>query len=567
MHGLRTAIVVGVSDHHIQALIAQAQQWRTETLVYLRTQHWQDGVAWMLAKGLPFPSLPASWTALERQEQARRLARAEASRLERAQIYVFPAGLVEQVRTFALEDDLAILPRENTLPHGPGFAVFADPIGSDLDGAAVAAISWGPVHPDMSPGLIVTWWTKARAQFPAPMMFADDIHLTLEPHLDPRLLPSDQWSDLARATAPTMRATVTALRLITHEHRGPVPKGKGKRQQARSRPVALGQRPEAFAQLSAAIHAESETHRERVVYLGTTPERSHAPDLSDRVFAEGAEAGLVAGSRHWPAVHRDVAAQIAQLEQRAEQRNPGVFGYLEEVRARTWGTWPRWCWMPVFAIALELIELHPERDRGELISEAHTLAALGALRAGGRAVLVREPFEPECEDPSALETAVPDPDRTQVPGIAVVDVYRASEADAPAACACVLAHLDVRTDGRPQLYLLPYEWSSGELDGAYAFQLLLGEQSLEAAGRATAEISLRPVREDGSRYTTGEVAAEIAATAAIYLSELNAAFGPTAGRQLEELGFALGLRAHATAWPHPDGAQAPVTLWLPREPE
>lgn len=563
--GLRTAIVVGVADPQLQALIVRAQQWRNETLVYLRSQHWVDGIAWMLAKGVPFPSLPASWAALDRQEQARRLARAEVARLERARTFAFPADLVERLRLLALEDDLTILLVEGTLPKGPGFAVFAEPIGPDLDGMPVAALSWGPVHPDMSAGLIATWWAQAPPEFPAPLMFADDLHLTFHPYLDRRLLAPDQWPESARTTAPTMRATVAALRLIAQSDNTPAPSAVGKRREARPKPVVLGQAPQAFAALRAALHAESKTRLEGALYFGAlSPTRSRVPDLSDPLFAQGAEAGLDAGSRHWPAISRDVAAQITQLERRAEQRNPGIFAYLEEIRARRWGNWPRWCWMPVIDIGKELIALQPSRDKRELLFEAHTLAALGALRAGGRAAVIRQPYEPERESQRALESPVPDPDQAQVPGLAVVDVYRAHEADSPAAHAAVFAYLDVDPDRRPQLYLLPYAWSSAVLNGARVFQLLLGEQSVEAAGRATAEISLRPVREDGSRYTTAEVATEIAATAATYLPELNAAFSRSAGSELVELAFALGLRPHPPAWPHPDGTQAPLTLWLPR---
>ena len=75
-------------------------------------------------------------------------------------------------------------------------------------------------------------------------------------------------------------------------------------------------------------------------------------------------------------LNRDAAQPLAILEEEAQQRYPGIFDHLEEVRAREHGSWPEWCWVPYSRVARALADLGSAKDVDLALQHAVVIAGL-----------------------------------------------------------------------------------------------------------------------------------------------------------------------------------------------
>ncbi|MFF1712182.1 hypothetical protein [Streptomyces sp. NPDC058268] len=393
-------------------------------------------VANQLTQGLPY-TMPAHWHHLSVAEQARGLVRAEARRIADARLYAFDDNAVSAVRSVA--DDLQVqLPvTPDLLPAPSGMIVFTSPVSVSADEGIITAATWGPAMEGFGDGVHLSWWTDTRAFIarevasghldPAeaefrkrtfgPLMLHVDMHLPFAPLMDGRLFPVAEFAGADRDSAPAIRAIVAAWYALTHqlvlvrEARADMELGRAlaaEKAKYRGVLVARAEDPTALADaLADQAHAAAGRFGSRILGGLSSPDRARAGE-GDETFLPSRDEELEPSERWLPQLYRDAVRPLELLEAEAQQRYPGIFDHLEELRVREYGSWPGWCWMPSSRVAIAIGDLGLAKDVDRTLQDAIVIAGLGAWRARRRPAIVLD-WLPAPEDRAELcPSEVPD---------------------------------------------------------------------------------------------------------------------------------------------------------------
>ncbi|OKI09372.1 hypothetical protein A6A06_01275 [Streptomyces sp. CB02923] len=552
-------------------------------LRYLRGPYAYTMTMAMLREGEQF-AMPAQWRGLRVEEQAERLVGAEARRVSDARLFALEAPVVEAVRTVADQPvALPLLPA--VLPAPSGMIVFAQPVSVTQPGAVVTAATWGPLPGDSAEGVHLTWWSDHRAAAQRagsatstgsepgaedllraiPLLHEYGLAVHFVPVIDQRLYASGPGGVTGTAHAPALRAIVAAWYALsenivpTRELRADPVTGRAlAAEKVRHRGVRYGTATDARAVADAVVQAAAkveakarEDHPEVVGELSSLTRTTTLPGL-DEAFAPDRDTELPAASRWLPRLYRSAAQPLQQLEASCEDAYPGVFDALEELRARTFGSWPQWCWMPVARVAAELVTKFRVPTSVEAVADATVIAALGAWRSGGRHALAMTHIPmadlpaPPCELPHRLP----------VPAATLIHL----NADLSYSGG-LLAFLEAGPEHRPELRLLDYHTRGPHLRTCHDWQLVLSGDTAQEAAAATARIALHPLGEDGRPMTDAEVASEISSVFAPYLPALNLLAAPAPVSPLRDVAGVLQRRP-VRRGPPSVGWAPHMTMWI-----
>ncbi|MEU7148667.1 hypothetical protein AB0B15_11590 [Streptomyces sp. NPDC045456] len=565
-------------------LVDRAAALRLGLLRYHRGPNAYTMTAAMLREGEQF-AMPAQWRELCVEEQAERLVSAEVRRVSDARLFALAAPVVEAVRAVA-DQPIALPLLPAVLPAPSGMIVFAQPVSVTQSGAVVTAATWGPLPGDSAEGVHLTWWSDRRAAAgragsatgtgsepgtedllrAIPLLHEYGLPVHFVPVIDQRLYASGPDGVTGTAHAPALRAIVAAWYALseklvpTRELRADPVTGRAlAAEKARHRGVQYGTATDVRALADGVVQAAAkveakvrEDHPEVVGELSSLVRATTMP-LSglDEVFAPDRDLELPTASRWLPRLYRSAAQSLQQLEASCEESYPGVFDALEEQRARTFGSWPQWCWMPVARVAAQLVSAFRAAMSTELVADATVIAALGAWRAGGRHALAMTHIP--------VVDAVPPrelPDRLPVPAATLIHI----NADLSYSGG-LLAFLEAGPDHRPELRFLDYHTLGPRLRTCHDWQLVLSGDTAQEAAAATARIALHPAGEDGRPMTDAEVAGDISNVFAPYLPALNLLAAPAPVSPLQDVAGVLQRRP-ARHGPPPAGWAPHMTMWI-----
>ena len=545
-------------------------------------------VARNMAHGSSY-TMPADWRRLPASEQARGLVKAEARRIADARLYAFDDAAVSALRAVADDLDVLLPVTADLVPSPSGMLFFASPVSVSDDEGIITAATWGPPMDGFGDGVHLTWWTGTKAfvergvaagrtsradaeyrkRFFGPLMLHVDMHLPFVPLVDIRLVPLAELQGSDRDSAPAIRAIIAAWYALKHglvpvrEERADPELGRalaGEKAKHRGVQVARAENAQALA---AAVREQAHLAAQRLPEQATgglsNPDQVLPGEL-DEVLKPSRDEELDPGLRWVARLYRDAAQPLATLEEEAQQRYPGIFDHLGEVRAREYGNWPEWCWVPYTRVARALADLGSVKDVDLVLQHAVVIAGLGAWKACGRNAVVLDWLP----DPGARTDLAPAdvPDKLPVRGAALLRTE--IKGGVPVYSGGMLAFLDYNTtEQQAELLCLDHNRGLGMKD-VYEWQLLLAGSTVTEAAEATAAVSLLPVKPSGEQTTREEFAEIIAGTFGRYFPFLATLADPVGnGAVVAEVAAALGRRP-PQAWPPPPSGGRHMTLWLTR---
>ncbi|WP_414167192.1 hypothetical protein ACMATS_06160 [Streptoverticillium reticulum] len=554
---------------------------------HLRSPYGAGKIAVQIDRGLSF-TMPSQWRRLPADEQARRLAAAETRRIAEARLYAFDDAAVDAVRAVADDMQIQMPVTKDVLPAPSGMLVFSSPVSVPADDGIITAATWGPAMDGFGEGVHLSWWSDTRAyaekavaageataddaervvRTSGPLLLHVDMHLPFVPAVDGRLYPISELEGQDLVSAPAIRAIVAAWYALKHglvttvEMRAEASVGRAlAAEKAKHRGVVLTTADDAGAVTKAVAERASALAAEHVPTVGglTSPNRIR-PTETDEAFLVSRDDELPPSARWLPEVYRAAAHPLKALEEEASQRYPGVFEVLEELRAREFGQWPSWCWMPMSRVATALVTQYGSRDHDDIVQDAIVIAGLGAWRAKGRTAVTID-WIPEPQERTELAPA-DFPDRLPFHGVELVHTEQADDGSVSYAGG-VLAFMDYNKDRAELLFLDHYNRGPGIRD-VREWQLLLTGSTLAEAAEATAAVSLLPEKETGGRWTREDLAAHLADRLGDYLPYLSMYAAPDANKAaIREAGAVLGRRPEQS-WPPEPGSGPHMTMWMAR---
>ncbi|MFE9407357.1 hypothetical protein ACFYN0_00930 [Streptomyces sp. NPDC006704] len=386
------------------SLAEHAAQLRSTLLSFLRSPVSREFYRDCLDAGAEF-TMPAAWTTLPHARQAEQLVQAEDRRVAGGVTFGLDAAVTQAVTGVAADRTHPLAFTEDVLPAPSGMLVTEVPL-HELDGVEVVAATWGPPMTGFGPGVHLTWWSVAkdphrsaatRAGRPVPVIRDFDLHLPFAPFMDARLWlpevpPNYEYSALPlRAVVAAWYALSTGAADLSEQRPEPATSRALAAQKAKRRSVqtAAGESVEAVRRALLAGTAKNaarvkEEHPGELggLTMGSEPRMPHAETGTEPVADFGDELEAAA-AWEMAGVYLGEAEFLQRLELEVTQLYPGLFEALEELRARHFGEWPAWCWMPSAKIAGWLVTQH-QVPLDQAIWDASRIAALGAWRSGGR---------------------------------------------------------------------------------------------------------------------------------------------------------------------------------------
>ncbi|WP_394426444.1 hypothetical protein [Streptomyces sp. SGAir0957] len=570
-------------DHLVNAAAAT----RLGTLLHLRGPEGRTVVAQNMAHGSSY-TMPADWRRLPASEQARALVNAEARRIADARVYAFDETAVSALRAVADDLDVLMPVSADLVPSPSGMIFFASPVSVSADEGIITAATWGPPMDGFGDGVHLTWWTDTlaftkrelaagrvspgdaeyRKRFFGPLMLHVDMHLPFVPLVDIRLVPLAELQGPDRDSAPAIRAIIAAWYALKHglvpvrEERADPDLGRAlAEEKAKHRGVQVA-RAEDAQDLAAAVREQAHLAAQKLPQQamgGLSNPDQVLPCELDEAFLPGRDEELDPGLRWATRLYRDAAQPLAILEEEAQQRYPGIFDHLEEVRAREYGNWPKWCWVPYSRVARALADLGSVKDVDLALQHAVVIAGLGAWKACGRNAVVLDWLP----DPGDRTDLVPADIPAELPFHGAALLHTDVKDGVPVYSGGMLAFLDYNTnEQRAELLCLDHNGGPGMKD-VYEWQLLLSGSTVPEAAEATAAVSLLPAKPSGEQTTREELTELITGVFGRYFPFLATLADPTGNNAVVgEVAAALGRRP-PQAWP-PAGGGRHMTLWLTR---
>lgn len=387
----------------VHPLADEAASLRSRTLTFLRSPVSHEFLTFLADQGHTF-TMPAAWGTLSRVRQFEQLLKAEDRRVAGGTTYGLDVPVVDAVRAVAADRSIPLPFSEDVLPAPSGMLVGAVPL-CDLPTASMTAVTWGPAMEGFGPGVHLTWWASVEDALrepgakdsgrEIPLTPDFDLHLPYTPIVDSRLLLEEVPSGLNYSAVP-LRTVVAAWYALTASstdisERRPEPSiGRAlAAQKAKRRGVQVATVPSAEVLQQALINqAAAQTAKLHDEYgdgyiggiagMGVTTRAA-----SDGVFHPELDHQLDAEGRHLARLYREAAGRWHRLEMEITQLYPALFELLEEWRAREYGQWQPWCWMPSLKVSAWLVR-HYQVPLEQAMWDGPRIAALGAWRSGGR---------------------------------------------------------------------------------------------------------------------------------------------------------------------------------------
>lgn len=561
----------------VHPLADQAATLRRETLTFLRTPLGQEVWSWLMAQGHSF-TMPASWSARARSHQAESLVAAESRRVADGVTFAMDSDLIQAARTVGQDQSIPLPFTADVLPAPSGMLAFSrqDPLMT-IGPHPVIAATWGPPMDGFGPGTHLTWWTAMpdEAQEPdaaargrlIPMNPDFDLHLSFLPRIDTRLLQrNEELSSGLLYSAVPLRTVVAAWYALTadtttlSEQRPQAAVTQAlKELKAKKRGVQVATAPDAdtthrditerAAQKMSAAGAPDDWSKPSPEFAATSKKVSHG------VFDPALDHQLDAGQRRIAHIYREAAAHWHRLETQANQKYPGIFANLEELRAREHKDWQPWCWVPSRLVSAYLKAKYDTPPRTALWDGAR-IAALGAWRNGGRhSILTTMSLQETAGDraPVDLPTTMP------APGLGMV-------IDDNGTIHLLLVCLDDVSDHGPAdaelLLTSNYGDPAGMLEDITKLTLFLtGDDLLDAVRTTQAYYDDAAAVNSGKRprSATDAETAQHTYSMQLFTGLLAAICAP--GADLLDAGALTGRKLPAT-WPPQPNILSEMTLWL-----
>lgn len=576
----------------VDPLAQHACVTRLGLLRFLRSPAAAHKVAQIQACGLPY-TMPAAWGALPLAEQARRVVAAEARRVSEARLWAFDQAAAEAVLRVAT-DPTAVLPvTADLVPSTHGMIVAATPIAYTDEGYPVTAVTWGPPADGFGQGVHVTWWSDLRLATAADGLEADeytpaererylavngpltvevDMHLPFAPLIDARLMRTVDLDEHDRVFVSGIRAAACLWHALaagdvvaTSEERcDPATNRELAALKAHHRSATVARAPRADSADALAAHGRTLLATLLGDHAAPLYGPAAVPEARDITWDRARDHELPSDLRWLPVLARTADDAVRRLEQEAEQRYPGVFGLIEELRAREFGAWPSGCWMPLMRV-VEVLGKHYRSTvvavgMDTAVQHALVVAGLGAWRAAGRHSVLLEAL------PDPLPTPPPIHELPQWAPITAVHTVYVDHSDdgTPVYGGAQLGFLDHRAgptgDETTDLLLFDIYADKPGLEAVGERQLVLAGATLDDAARATAAVSLHGDA-TGRRWTDDEIAATTADSFRHHLALLAVLKDPDRhGRTVTEAAAAVGLRP-ISSWPPPPGPNPHATVW------
>ena len=492
-------------------------------------------------------------------------------------------AVTHAVRAVASDRTHPLAFTEDVLPGPSGMFVTQVPL-HELDGADVVAATWGPPMTGFGPGIHLTWWSVARdphrsgttrAGRPVPVIRDFDLHLSFAPFMDARLWlpevpPNYEYSALPlRAVVAAWYALSTGAADLSEQRSQPATSRALAALKAKHRSVrtATGESVEAVHHALLAATAKNADHVRQEhpgelggLSMGSAP-RTPYPETDTELAVEFGDA-LESAAWQLAGVYLGEARFFERLELEVSQLYPALFEQLEELRARYFGEWPAWCWMPSAKIAAWLHTQY-ETPLDEAIWDASRIAALGAWRSGGRHLVLADPWlasETATSVPTGLPALMP------TPGIGLQIPVEEQPRH-------VIAYLDVQDgpegDVVPELILI-----DDDGDPAKGFRqlskrtLFLTGHTLTDAVRTTEQYYDRVAIAEGRPPAPNDEAlyAEHAAFLGFFTGLLSAVCDPGDGLHRDESG-AMTTSGSWRSWPPQPTEDQKLMMWFRGSPD
>lgn len=549
------------------SLADHAARLRSQTLDFVRGE---EGVAmWsmFLREGKTF-TMPAQWGALPEEQQIRLLLKAEARRVADGTTFALASQVADAARAVAEDLDVALPFTKDVLPAPAGMIVPEDGLGELATGWTMGAVTWGPPMEGFGPGVHVAWWAQTPDDAPAPLFPEFDLHLPFAPIIDARLWPGDIPSGYRHSRMP-LRAVVASWYALSNsavtldeQRPDPVTGRTLAAQKAKNRVVRVASATDTIvvqqmitADASASAASLGAEHGEPI---GAAPSVAATPNrASYGVFEPDRDHQLKPDIRKVAHLYRTAAEHWHRLEMGVTNIYPGIFGQLEELRAREYGKWPSWCWMPSIRVAGWLAHMY-EVPLDQAMWDGSRVAAVGAWISGGRHALLADaevpPHRPTDRVPTGLNDGFP------VPGLGLI----VPDGNDARLLLAFLNHNEERTTAELTLVNDEGRHASGFRD-LTKYTLFLTDTDMTAAVRTTQSYYDEAAIENGTQPHPNDDAlyAQHAELLGFFTSPL--AIACTPGSDPVDVGGLTG-RKPAAPWPPEPGLLPEMQLWLVNNP-
>ncbi|WP_159033105.1 hypothetical protein [Streptomyces fodineus] len=560
----------------VHPFASQVGALRLKSLKFLRSSVSHEFWSMIMREGQSF-IMPASWGALPRTRQVESLIATECKRVADGTTFAMDHDLIQAARAVGQDQSIPLPFTADVLPAPSGMLGFSEeePL-MYIDSDPVIAVTWGPPLEGFGPGVHLTWWTAMRGedQEPdaealgrlVPMVPDFEVHLSFLPRFDTRLHQSNQELDsgllysavpLRTVVAAWYSLTADSTTLSEQRPQATVTQAlKELRAKRRGVQVAVSRGADT-ARLGITERATQKMRQLGELSDMFKPSPEVAPTttkVSHGVFEAALDHQLDASHWRLAQIYREAADHWHRLEMQAIQRYPGVFAYLEELRAREREQWQPWCWMPSIRVSAWLKEFY-NVPAEQAMWDGPRIAALGAWRSGGRhSVLTTLPLQATATDQVPINL----PETMPAPGLGMV-------IDSNGTAHLLLACLDDVSDRSPvqaELLIISNEGEPARMleDVTKVTVFLTGNDLLDAVkitqahyDDAAVQNGLKPAPADEAMYVEHTYAM------GLFTGLLSGICAP--GAELQDVGALTGRKMPA-AWPPEPNVLSETTLWL-----
>ncbi|WP_157876847.1 hypothetical protein [Streptomyces graminilatus] len=563
----------------VHPLADQAALLRAKSLAFLRAPVSREMWKTIMDGGHSFV-MPAAWQALPRARQIESVIAAEDKRIADGTTFAMADELRQAANAVGQDQSIPLPFTEDVLPAPSGMLVFSaqEPL-LHVNSHPLIAVTWGPPMEGFSPqGVHLTWWTAMRDEHQKPdaaargqlipMMPDFDLHLPFLPQFDTRLHYSNaELSSTSLYSAVPLRTVVAAWYVLTatsttlseQRPRATVTQTlKELKAKRRGVQVATGAADTARRDITDRAADKMRQLVEPNNLLKPAPEiAATSRTVSYGVFEPGRDHQLDSAHRRIARIYREAAAHWHRLEMQAIQRYPGVFTFLEDVRAREHELWQPWCWMPSLRVAAWLMKMY-NAPTDKAMWDSPRIAALGAWRSGGRhSVQSTLPIGSTASDrvPVGLLNAMP------APGLGMV-IDAGGTVDLLLACLDDVSARGDRSPSDAELLLISNYGEPDRLleDVTKLTVYLTGNDLLDAVKITQAYYDAAAVQNGKEPQTADDTAAaEHAQTLGQFTGLLAAICAPDTA--LQDAGALTGRKLPAP-WPPQPNVLSETTLWL-----